>query len=473
MASTETTIEERSAAPALGLDDHLALVLLWSKAEPWRAGEVALLPAEATGKRILGRGAAKADDPGERIRFARQRPGSWEPQEPLGGSSLSRVQLELTPTRAGLKAKRVGRLPLTVDGAVSDSAVLKAGNVVLLGDQLCLGCVQRSVRIPETRHFPQGAAGNFGDADRFGMVGESRCAWRWREDLAFSARSEEHVLLLGPSGAGKELAAQLVHELSPRSRGPYVARNAATLPPGLVDAELFGNIADYPNPGMPERPGLIGSAHEGSLFLDEVGELEAALQAHLLRVLDAKGEYQRLGEAQVRRSDLRLIAATNRDEDALKHDLLARFTIRVSMPGLSERLEDIPLLARHLVRRAASTSAELAERFIDPTAQHQPRLTPRLVDRLCRHEYTTHLRELNSLLWLAIRTNRDDTLDLTDELLARLGGEDDAAPPDAATIIAALERNDYNQSRAWQELGLRNRYQLIRLMQKHGIDKAP
>src|SRR6185503_16398678 len=117
-------------------------------------------------------------------------------------------------------------------------------------------------------------------------------------------------------------AARALHELSPRAERRLVSRNAATLPSGLMDAELFGNAKNYPNPGMAERAGLIGEANGGTLFLDEIGELPAELQAHLLRVLDGDGEYQRLGDAQQRRSDFRLVAATNRDPSSLKHDFL-------------------------------------------------------------------------------------------------------------------------------------------------------
>src|SRR5262249_49824490 len=151
-----------------------------------------------------------------------------------------------------------------------------------------------------------------------------------------------HVLLVGPSGCGKELAAQAIHARSTRASRKLVSRNAATLPPGLIDAELFGNVANYPNAGMAERPGLIGEADGSTLFLDEIGELPETLQAHLLRVLDEGGEYQRLGDARRRKSDLRLVAATNRSIDELKPDLAARLPLRVALHGLDERPEDIP-----------------------------------------------------------------------------------------------------------------------------------
>src|SRR5208283_3694878 len=106
------------------------------------------------------------------------------------------------------------------------------------------------------------------------------------------------------------------------------------------------------NPGMPERPGLIGEAHQSTLFLDEFAELPRNLQSHLLRVMD-DGGYQRLGEAKARHSDLRIVAATNGRPEDIKHDVLARFLLRVSVPSLAARREDIPLLAVHLLRRHA------------------------------------------------------------------------------------------------------------------------
>src|SRR5262249_66785 len=159
-------------------------------------------------------------------------------------------------------------------------------------------------------------------------------AWALRDTVAFAARAEGHVLVRGESGSGKELCATAIHRLSTRGERALVARNAATFPAGLVDAELFGNAKNHPNPGTAEREGegLVGEGDGGTLFLDEIGELPAALQAHLLRVLDRNGEYQRLGESRVRRADLRVVAATNRGVAELKHDFAARFTLAVEIP---------------------------------------------------------------------------------------------------------------------------------------------
>src|SRR5690606_5383103 len=105
----------------------------------------------------------------------------------------------------------------------------------------------------------------------FGIVGESPAAWALRDELAFVAARDLHVLLHGATGTGKELAARAIHGLGRSAGREMIARNAATLPAGIADAELFGNAKDYPNPGMRERPGLVGAADGSTLFLDELG----------------------------------------------------------------------------------------------------------------------------------------------------------------------------------------------------------
>jgi two-component system nitrogen regulation response regulator GlnG/two-component system response regulator HydG len=282
-----------------------------------------------------------------------------------------------------------------------------------------------------------------------GIVGESAAVWALRRDIEEAARRPRHTLILGPSGAGKELVARAIHGASERRGEPMVARNAAAIPEGLVDAELFGNMKGYPNPGMPERAGLIGQANGTTLFLDEIGELPPSLQAHLLRVLD-EGEYHRLGETTTRRSNFRLIGATNRPPSALKHDVLARFEQRITVPGLGERREDIPLIITHLLRAHAYDDERVAERFFPGPPRHtQPRLRCALVEALVRHPYTTHVRELNALLLSAMRDSPERFLELPKEMrrqpeVARgevrpSGVSEAAAQPAASGVFTAEE----------------------------------
>ena len=280
------------------------------------------------------------------------------------------------------------------------------------------------------------------------------------------------MLVLGESGTGKELVARALHACSGRAEGPWISRSAATVPESLIDAELFGNAKNYPNPGMAERRGLVGQADGGTLFLDELGELGAELQAHLLRVLDS-GEYTALGEARSRSADLRLVGATNRDPSELRHDLVPRLPLRVCVPPLSERLEDLPLLVRHLLESRVP-DGPLRQRFWGATG---PRLSPHLVRALLQHRFTHHVRELESVLWAALTTSPGDTLELTEDVSGwlQLGSPEQEAPPvdpeslGKEEIEAALSDNGGSVAKAARQLGLSSRYVLYRLLTKHGI----
>lgn len=397
----------------------LALVVLWCRDEPARTGEALLIPPGS--RWIFGRGGAEAGE--RRLGLVRQRPSGPEPTGPLLCPRISREQLELTAGASGLlTVTSTGRCPLLHEGSEVKHASPVPGDLLELKNELLFLCVRRPAEMPRLRGAAPLPAAPFGEPDLSGILGESPAIWALRAHIAAVARLATHVLVLGPSGSGKELVARAIHRLSSRGRRPLVARNAATIPEGLADAELFGNLRNYPNPGMVDRPGLVGEADGSSLFLDELGELPTASQARLLRVLD-EGEYQRLGESTSRRTDLRLIAATNRPADSLKHDVLARFRARVHVPDLDERREDVPLLAAHLLRRHAASDPELGARFFPggDTAL-PPRLSPALVGALARHGYTTHVRELDRLLLQAALESEGKYVDLTAGVRKALSG---------------------------------------------------
>ncbi len=226
---------------------------------------------------------------------------------------------------------------------------------------------------------------------------------------------------------------------------------------------------------MPERAGLIGEANGGTLFLDEIAELAHELQAHLLRVLDARGEYQRLGDPATRRSDFRLIGATNRDESALKHDVLARLTLRARLPTLDQRRDDIPLLAQHLLFLAAKKSPGLVQRFLgDDDGRPFARMDPALVDHLLHRSFGANMRELDGILWRAMAGSPGDSVALTDEVAAEVVAPSAPAraPGEltAAEVRACVEQEKGNLERAAKQLGLKNRFALYRLMKKLAID---
>jgi len=473
-ASEETELSKSavSRGPRLNSDVDV-LVVAWCPHEPERVGEVTVIaPGEP---RILGRG-----DGEQRARFFRVRPGPIEPQAPFASPTLSRLQAEVWLEAGGMRVRRLGRGKMRSNGHACEEALLQPGDTLGFGQSLLLLYVRRAASLPALRHFDRARVGPFGAPDAFGWVGESPAAWALRERLAFAAKSNAHVLIAGESGTGKELAARAIRMLSSRPEAPFVARNAATLPAGLIDAELFGNVKNYPNPGMVDRPGIIGEAHQGFLFLDEIGEMPSELQAHLLRVLDSGGEYQRLGETVTKRSQFRLIAATNRAPSDLKDDFLARLTVRVDVPALSERREDIPSLIHHLVERAAKKSPNIAERFLVRRAGGgaAARVDASFVETLVRREFALNTRDLEGLLWEAMAESDGDTIvwrcdgpAVASASTQRGRRRSKTRNPtlDAATIREALAHADGSVALAAKDLKLTDRHALYRRMKKLGV----
>ncbi len=441
------------------------IVLLWSRDEPERCGEAAHLYANAGATYTLGRAVDVGDHGEVPLTFGQMRPRGRIDTGALRSAHISRRHLALQLEDELLRVELLGRGVLRLDGHPMTAGVLAPGGLIEVQNRCVLLYTHRPAgwTRPRVAGLPDTFA--FASADPFGLVGETPTTWELREQVEFLASRDEHVLVHGPSGSGKELLVSAIHGLSSRAGGPLVARNAATIPETLIDAELFGNPRNYPNPGMPERPGLLGEADRGTLFLDEIGELPLAMQAHLLRVMDA-GEYQRLGEAKVRRTDMRLVAATNRDPKTLKHDLLARFPHRLSVPGLAARAEDVILIARHLVHKP-TTPPEPA-----------PALGSELTCALLGYPFATHVRELLELLWRARKFRPGPVLVPPAELVhvARPRPTDAAEPATTPStlsreaVLEVLERCGGIKETAWRELGLRNRFQLHRVLKKLGID---
>ncbi|MCB9749568.1 MAG: sigma-54-dependent Fis family transcriptional regulator [Myxococcales bacterium] len=446
------------------------LTLLWSREAPERVGELLLLPARPGARFTIGRASAAkpgADD-GPALTLTRLRPFSAVETGPLRSDRISRWQLRCrVEADDSIFVESAGRLPLRVNGHEAARARVDEGDLLELDRQVILRLGRRPSRWPGVPVF--GGEFEFGSADAFGLVGESEDAWRLREQIELVATAGEHALIYGPSGSGKELVAHAIHGRSARASAAMIARSASTLPETLLDAELFGNLHNFPNPGMSARPGLVGAAHGSTLFLDEIGELPAASQAHLLRLMD-RGEYHRLGEAEVRVSDARIIAATNRPPAQLKHDFLARFAYQLTLSGLDARVDDIPLLARHAFREIARSLPGKSAAFI---RVDEPRFSPRLIYALAWRDYTTHARELATLLRRSLATSEGGYLDLPPgELVAapaRPAVPDMLSEPTELTreqVMAAIEQCDGVKAKAWRVLGLRSRYQLRRLLDK-------
>jgi len=244
------------------------------------------------------------------------------------------------------------------------------------------------------------------------IIGESEVIKRAVGETQRVAQTEATVLLLGESGTGKELFARAVHHLSPRRDKAFVAINCAAIPETLIENELFGHERGAFTGADRSREGRFELAHEGTLFLDEIGEMPLETQAKLLRVLQ-DGMVDRLGGKQPIRVDVRIIAATNRDLSAavklgtFRADLLYRLNVfPIHLPTLSERPEDIPLLARHFLEvYAAKLRRSCTE--IDPDS----------LERLVRYSWPGNVRELANVIERALILSHEPVLRIDDHLL--------------------------------------------------------
>ncbi|AEJ60576.1 two component, sigma54 specific, transcriptional regulator, Fis family [Spirochaeta thermophila DSM 6578] len=233
------------------------------------------------------------------------------------------------------------------------------------------------------------------ERERYALLGESEAVREVRRLIEKAARVEVPVLVTGESGTGKEHVARLVHLSSRRARGPLVALNCAAVPADLFESEIFGHEKGSFTGAERRRRGRIEEARGGTLFLDEVGELPASQQAKLLRVLET-GEYYPVGAERPRRADVRVVCATNRDLEAMvregsfRADLYYRLgVLRIHIPPLRERREDIPLLAQVFLRRVSEELGQ--ERTFSREA----------LSVLMEGEYPGNVRELQHLVWRA------------------------------------------------------------------------
>ena len=226
-------------------------------------------------------------------------------------------------------------------------------------------------------------------APLLGMIGTSPKMQQLYRLARLVASRDTAVLILGATGTGKELIARGIHELSPRSRGPFVVVNCAAIPESLLESELFGFVRGAFTGAFQSRLGRIPAAHDGTLLLDEIGELPLGMQAKLLRFVE-EGEVQRLGSADMFRVNTRLIAATNADlfqrvrEKQFREDLYYRLAVfPLHLPSLQSRMGDVLPLAEHFLR-ILCTHAGVPLKHLSVEA----------VNALCEHSWPGNVREL-------------------------------------------------------------------------------
>jgi two-component system NtrC family response regulator len=281
------------------------------------------------------------------------------------------------------------------------------------------------------------------------------------------APSQATVLILGESGTGKELFARAIHYASPRAGKPLVKVNCAALPENLLESELFGHEKGAFTGAVARRVGRFEQADGGSIFLDEIGDLSKALQAKLLRVLQEK-EFERVGSNQTLKSDVRLIAATNRNleeairKGAFREDLYYRLNVvTLTLPPLRERKEDIPILIDHFLKK-----------FSRENKKEVGSMTKEVRDALLKYEYPGNVRELENLIERAVVLSRGNTLSLQDLPLNFREERTETGPCEPREtaslpetignlerqlILRALDKSGGVQTRAAEELGINER----------------
>jgi len=289
------------------------------------------------------------------------------------------------------------------------------------------------------------------------------------------ASSDSTVLIEGPTGSGKELVAKAIHNLSRRAERRYVAVNCGALPDTLLESELFGYKKGAFTDAKNDKPGRFALAEKGTLFLDEISDISTALQVRLLRVLQEK-EYEPLGATTTVKADARVIAATNKSlveqvaQGSFREDLYYRLNVvRIVLPPLAERREDIPLLVTHFIRQ-----------FNAEQGKHIQGISEEAISVLMRHAFPGNIRELQNIIERAVVLCRNDRIgveclptEVADAGLTSSPAEPKSAgnpllEAEAETILRMLRENDGHRGKTAAALGI-DKSTLWRKMRKYAI----
>lgn len=321
------------------------------------------------------------------------------------------------------------------------------------------------------------------------IIGENPRILEIFEAIRKVAPTDSTVLIYGESGTGKELFARAIHNHSERSRRPFIPIDCSTLSPGLLESELFGHVKGAFTGAIQDKAGIFAAAKKGTLFLDDVANLGPELQAKLLRVLET-GEYKPVGSDQIFKTDVRIIAATNKDlgrmvnEGTFREDLYYRLNVfPINLPPLRERKDDIPRLAYHFMRVFCRKTGKRLRGFTDDA-----------LEVLVNHAWPGNVRELKNVVErLVIMSDQGvlSFLDLVHQLKTRRTLEEDRVPGtveelkgakrvkkqlledsfnnmEKAFLMRALEESGGNITHAAAKVGMQ-RSNFSALMKRHGI----
>jgi PAS domain S-box-containing protein len=294
--------------------------------------------------------------------------------------------------------------------------------------------------------------------------------------LPLIAEGNSTVLIDGESGTGKDLIAKAIHNLSPRKNGPMIVVNCGAIPDTLLESELFGYVAGAFTDAKKDKPGRFAQADRGTIFLDEIGDVSPALQTRLLRVLQEKS-FEPLGSTKTVKSDVRVIAATNKNlsdevkEGRFREDLYYRINvINIHLPPLRERKEDILLITESFVDKM---------NFI--TKKNIQGLSPIAVEAFMNYDWPGNIRELENVIEHAFVLCRNGLI-LYQHLPDSIPGQEDSfemalvgktlAEIETKAIYDALKRNNWNRSAAAKELGIDNST-IWRKIKRLGLEIPP
>ncbi len=351
------------------------------------------------------------------------------------------------------------RIPVVVS-----TSLLKDGNKRVLGGVETF----RDMSVVEELRRELDARNQVGD-----MISRSPAMHRVFKILPQVAASDSTVLIQGETGTGKELLARAVHDLSPRRHSPFVAINCGALPDNLLESELFGYKAGAFTDAVKDKPGHFASAEGGTIMLDEIGDLSPAFQVRLLRVLQEK-TYLPLGSTKEKKANVRVIAAANKDlaelvnKNLFRQDLFYRINVvRLDLPPLRERKEDIVSLVRHFILR-----------FNRLQGKGVTGISQEALSLLMFHDYPGNIRELENIIEhaLVLCPEGDIGIHCLPESLKRHSGTPCSAGmnkalklTEAQLILDALKRNHFSRQAAARDLGM-HKSTLFRKIRDLGIE---
>jgi two-component system response regulator HydG len=299
------------------------------------------------------------------------------------------------------------------------------------------------------------AEGALPRAGFYGMIGESAAMQTVFREIEKAAATDATVLITGESGTGKELAARTVHYVSRRSAAPFIPVNCGGIPKDLLESELFGHVKGAFTGANATRPGFFQNADGGTIFLDEISETSPAMQVRLLRVLQDR-EVTMVGSGKPEKVDVRVVAATNKEltalvkENAFREDLYYRLdVIRIGLPALRERANDILLLASYLLEKYAAELGKPA-----------PRLSDEAIAAFREYGWPGNVRELENIVLRLVAMSERDVIDVTQlppamRFRVRGGGlSRTLAEVELEHIVRVLESVGGNKSRAAKILGI-------------------